>query len=181
MSLDQWDLYLKIIGTIVVLVGAITGGIKYFREQEKTRALRKQELDWKKAEFVFQMAQAFDKDEIYQQAVRMIDFGTGFPENSTLERILTVDLKRLTDEEKQCRYAIDHFLDFFDILFHMIYVIKVMTPKELECFTWYIRRIGDCEPLKQYAESHGYEDTLTLYRHFQGLFQTPREQDLYPK
>lgn len=181
MNTDLLDLLLKAVGTVTALVAAAAGAVRYFREQERNRILRREELAWRKAEFVFRLAEKFDADEEYRQAIQITDFAKGLPEGSSLERVLGTELLDLTPEERACRFTIDHYLDFFDRLYHLVFVLRVFTTKDIVCFAWYIRRLGHCDLVAQYAHRHGYDDVLKLHEVFAEHYQTPKENGVYPQ
>jgi len=167
-------------GVIVAIVGAILGAIKFFRDQKRERDVRMRELTWRKTEFVLKLAASFDNDPLYQRAVRMIDFGYESPTEAPLKLDVILERKTedLTPKERELRFTVDHYLDFFDRLYHVIYVIKSLTPKDLQCFTWYVRRIGQVDVVREYAIKHGYEDVLRLHEAFEKYFQTAKESSL---
>lgn len=182
---EQFDLALKIGGFGLTAIGAVAAAVKYFDEQrqnretrrqqqekdrearreqqEKDRRLAEEELAWRKTQFVFQLAQDFDQDSRFQRAVQMLLVGAGVPAGSNLARILAPrDADGLSVDEKQARYDLDRYLDFFDRMYYFTCVTKALSIVDVGCFDWYVLTVSDTPALKAYAEREGYQNVLKL-------------------
>jgi hypothetical protein len=168
-QLQLWNMILTTAATVTVVIGAIAGAIKYFQERQRDREVRLEELSWRKTQFVFELAENFDRDERFQVAYKMIEFGIGIPHGSTLARMLGPDIQVLSADEIEGRYTIDRYLDFFDRLYHFAFVTKFLNVRDLECFLWYLRRIGETQVIREYAAREGYGDVLVLYQELRSL------------
>jgi hypothetical protein len=170
-ELQFYDLVLKAITAFIALTIAVAGVIKYFSSRKKESQLRREELAWKKTEFVFQLSKHFDEDKNIQSALQLIEFSSK-SEQEKVQKILVQPVQQLLPDEILIRSQIDRYLDFFDRLYQFICITKTLSPIDAECFTWYIRRIGQVPILANYARDHGYGDLLTMYELFRPHFQT---------
>jgi hypothetical protein len=171
---EEMDVAIKAGGLLVAFVGAIVAAVKYFDEQaqsrdtrrdqqEKDRELRREELAWRKTQFIVELAQNLESDEHYRRALQMILVGASLPTGSTLASILgpeTADA--LSPAEKLARYDIDRYLDFFDRLHSFAMEIHSLSPQDIRCFTWYVTHVRDVPELSMYAKREGYDDVLAL-------------------
>jgi len=176
-QLQLWDMILKSVTAVVALAAASAGAIRYFRARRREYVLRKEELAWRKTDLVVRLAEHFDKDPNIQGGLRLIEFGVPITFEE-LAQILRSPVSSLSREQLDLRYQVDRFFDFFDRIYHFVCVTKTLTPKDAECFTWYIRRIGQVSALSDFARQNGYEDLLTLYELYKPLFQSPEEGPL---
>lgn len=119
---------IKVGGLLLAALGAVVGAARYLDEQrqsretrrdqqEKDRELRREELAGRKTQFIYELAQNFDSEERYRRALQMILVRSHLPEGSSLSRFLgAASLDELSTPEKDARYDIDRYLDFFDRL-----------------------------------------------------------------
>ncbi len=170
-SLQSASFLLSTVATVVLVAGALGAAYRYFQDRARDRAIRQEELAWRKTQFVLELADKFDHDEIFQRAIRIIDFGLDLPPGTTLEQILDRELEQLNPEERRARYMIDRFMDFFDRLYHFSFVGGALRIEDLECFGWYTDRITKVKALADYANKFGYGDIFlfnrALRRHFE--------------
>jgi hypothetical protein len=177
IQLQLWDVILKTATTIVALIAAIAGAFRYFRARHREFTLRQEELAWRKTELIVKLTEHFDKDPNIQGALKLIELGVPIP-FLDVARILRQPVTELSADERQFRYQIDRYFDFFDRIYQFVCVAKTLTVKDAECFTWYIRRIGQVPVLKDFARQNGYEDLLKLYELYKPQFQSPEKGPL---
>ena len=170
LQLDYWDKILSMISTLIVIIAAIAGAFKYFQERQRDRALRKEELAWRKTQFILELAENFEKDSQHQVVWRILAYGTGIPKNSTLGKILNLETNGLNDSELSIRYAIDDYLDFFDRLYHFTFVTQSLNFSDLEVFGWYIAEACKTKEIRDYAKVSGFEDVLELNAELRKVF-----------
>lgn len=149
---DLIDQLVKVVGLAAVVAGGITGWIKYAEQRERDRQLRRDELEWRKTQFVFQLAETFESSARFLSALQMLVFDTGVPAGSSLKQILDTEKERLTRKEKEVRLQIDGFLDFFDRLEYYTFDRHAFDPKDLRCFAWYVALVEDNPVLRGYVE-----------------------------
>jgi hypothetical protein len=170
-QLQLWDTILKSVATIVALIAAIAGAFKYFRARHRELEVRREELAWKKTELIVRLSEHFDSDPNIQAALKLIELGIPISFKK-VAHLLQKPIAKLSAKERQFRYQIDRFFDFFDRLYQFVCITKTLTTKDAECFTWYIRRIGQVPALTDFARENGYKDLLRLYDLYKPQFQT---------
>jgi hypothetical protein len=163
LQLEIWGNILTTISTIILVSVAIGGVLKYFQEKRKDRELRQEELAWRKTQVVFQLADEINKDERFQTAYRLIEFGIGLPPGCSLAKLLGTDKEILSKQEIELRYIIDRYLDFFDKLYHFTFVTHSLEVRDIEYFGWQIARIGETPEIRDFAMREGFDSILRLY------------------
>ena len=165
-----WNIILSSVSTVVVIVAACAGAIKYFQEQRRNREVRQEELNWRKTQFLLEMADDFEEEERHEPAWRFLAYGVGLPKNSSLKQILADNTNDLKASELKLRYSIDNYLDFFDRLYHFTFVTHTLNISDIEVFGWYIAQISETKEIRDYAKNAGFEDVLRLNQELQKLF-----------
>jgi hypothetical protein len=184
-SAETWDVIIKIAGFGLTAIGAVAAAVKYFDEQrqnrqtrleqqekdrearreqqEKDRRVAQEELAWRKTQFIFQLAQDFDRDDTFQRAVQMLLVGAQLPAGSNLSRILApASANGLSPDEKRARYDVDRYLDFFDRIYYFTCVTETLSITDIKCFEWYVEQVSNTPELRSYAENQGYQNVLDL-------------------
>lgn len=162
LDLDSWNMILSTISTVVVIAAAIAGAIKYFQERKRDREVRQEELAWRKTQFILELADKLETDERYQIASQFLENHVRSQENTNLKKVLGKKVNQLTKTELNLRHSINHYLDFFDRLYHFTFVTHTLDINDVEIFGWYVEQINGVEELRAYAETSGFEDVLTL-------------------
>ena len=170
LQIDLWNLILSIISTIIIIMVTIAGAIRYFQERKRDRIIRQEELAWRKTQFILELADEFEKDIQHQIVWRLLAYGKGLPENSSISKVLSNNLNELNESELKLRYAIDDYLDFFDRLYHFTFVTRALNIADLEVFGWYIAEIGKTKEIHDYAKVAGFEDVLELNKELHKMF-----------
>ena len=146
------------VGRHVVGLSAVGALVAYLIDKYRDREARKVELTWNKTQVILKLAENFSNDKQCQNALKVIQF-----KEESLEKLLG-DKKSLGELEIQDRIDIDHFLDFFDYLYHIVFKTKALKPIDFQCFLWYLRKIKDTPELKKYVdvEENGFKDVIDL-------------------
>ena len=151
------------LGAIVALIAGIVGLVKYFQETRRDRQVRLDDLAWRKTQFIIDLATGFDADEKYQRVFKLLSYGIGLPEGSSLSHVLEEDTSSLTQEEIEVRYSIDRYLDFFDRLYSYVFVTHAIKISDIETFSWHLQQIASNENVTNFARREGYKKVLELY------------------
>jgi len=182
---ETWDVIIKVAGVGLTVVGIVGAYVKYGTEQRQNRQTRREqqqkdretrrgqqeedrrvaeeELAWRKTQFIFQLAQDFDREATFQRAVQMLLVGAQMPAGSNLARILApVSPSGLSPDEKRARYDVDRYLDFFDRIYYFTCVTMTLSITDIKCFEWYVEQVSNTPELEAYAKSQGYENVLEL-------------------
>jgi hypothetical protein len=171
MSTDQlWDLSLKSLTVLLVATGAIAGWIKYRQQREKDRdqassdtTLHREQLNWRRAQFLVDLANSFDHDEDVRCVLDHLTTKDGHVAEGDLAIALRGDrISELTNDQKKLRYAVDRYLEFFDRLASFTLDLDCLKLADLVVFSWYLGAIGDSEALSAYATREGYDRVLQL-------------------
>jgi len=171
MSTDQlWDLSLKSLTVVLVAAGAIAGWIKYRKQREKDReqansdlALHREQLSWRRAQFLVDLASAFDSDVDVRRVLDHLTTKDGRVAEEDLAIALRADrVSELTNDQKNLRYAVDRYLEFFDRLASFTFDLDCLQLADLFVFSWYLGTIGDSEAMSAYATREGYDRVLQL-------------------
>ncbi|HND75640.1 MAG TPA: hypothetical protein PLQ75_05850 [Anaerolineales bacterium] len=169
-QIDFWNFILSAVSTFVVVSAALAGTIKYFQERQRDREVRREELSWRKTQFLLELADDFEEDERHEPAWQFLAYGIGLPKNSSLKKILGGNVNILTASELKLRYSIDNYLDFFDRLYHFTFITQSLNISDIEVFGWYIAQVGETKEIYEYAKNAGFEDVLKLNKELQKLF-----------
>lgn len=169
-QIDFWNFIFSAISTIFVTIAAIAGAIKYFQERQRDREVRREELSWRKTQFLLELADDFEEDKRHEPAWQYLAYGIGLPKKSSLKRILGGNVNILNASELKLRYSIDNYLDFFDRLYHFTFVTQSLNISDIEVFGWYIAQVGETKDIYDYAKNSGFEDVLKLNKELQKLF-----------
>lgn len=143
-------------GVVTVVVGVI--GLVINRARDRT--LRKDELSWKKTEFVFNLAQEFEADQRFQKALRQVDSRPDY-----VAAVLADGPQGLTKARGEIWYVIDRFCDFFDRLYQFIGT-GALGLEDVACFSGYVQVLCGIAGFKDFAERSGYQDVLKLNAEF---------------
>jgi len=170
LQIDFWNFILSTISTLIVIVASVAGVIRYFQEKKRDREVRREELAWRKTQFILELANEFEKDVQHQLVWRFLTYGTRLPKNSTLKKILEKNTSALNQSESKLRYAIDDYLDFFDRIYYFTFVTESLNISDIEVFGWYIAQIGETRELHDYAKVAGFEDVLILCKELRNQF-----------
>jgi len=187
-SSEWWDLSLKTASVLLVAVGAVVGGIKYINERrkdreqlasdrakddeqrekdrvqaERDRQLRAEDLNWRRAQFLLQLANSFDDDPYVKHVLDcFVTKDAAVAEGDLTVALRERDVSLLSDDQKQLRYAVDRFLDFFDRLAGFIDGLECLRIEDLSVFSWYLSTISGSSAISNYAVKFGYEHVLAI-------------------
>lgn len=142
------------------LLGLAGGAWRYFAEQSQDRAVRTEELAWRKTQFIIQLAADFYNDERTAKALKLLE---GDP--ARLQRLVSTEVKELSDEELALVHCLDHYFDFFDRLHTFIFRTKTLTLDEASIFSGYLDVLED-QQVKDFAGRRGYFDAVHLHEAF---------------
>lgn len=120
---------------------------------------RRQELAWKRTEFMVAQAQYFDNDKDLLEVVIILEdrhpvvtLSMIFDEDSN------VDAQKRTEYKQKC----DKLFNFLWRICYAYDQVKTLSRKEVEGFGWYFWRISKCPAVVDYCENNGYEDINTV-------------------
>jgi len=170
LQIDYWNMVISAISTFVVIVVAMAGAIKYFQERQRDREVRQQELAWRKTQFILELADKFEKDEQNQVVRKLLSYTSGYASKNTLQKVLDVNPNKLNKTEMNLHNSIDHYLDFFDKLYHFTFVTRAIDIADIEVFGWYIAQINEIQEIRHYARASGFDDVLVLHEELRKRF-----------
>lgn len=148
--------YLPFVGALGLL-GAAAG---FFFDRWRERQVRKNELAWRKTEFLANLGERFDNDPSTRQALRLIDG----PEDA-LQAICSTPTEQMTEDDLAKVHALDRYLDFFDRMYVYVFTTKTLSLEEAAVFSGYLD-VLDRQVVWNYAEARGFADALSLHREY---------------
>ena len=131
----------ELIATIV----AIFGLWKYFDA-------RKQELDWKKTEFLFDQAKYIDDDSEIKYSFRIIDGESVLKVSDVLD-----EKGDTTDEHQEFIIGFHKLLNLLDRLAYAVTIRKTITMAEVNQFGWYFTSVNRNKRLQNFCSMNGYK------------------------
>ena len=142
---DNWQ---SIFG-IVVAIGTVIG---YF-------LTRRNELAWKRTEFLCSQADYLDNDTVLVEIIKILE-----DRHPTLTVNDIFDSESQFDEEKREEYKqkFDKLLNFLWRLCYAYLEVNTISRKEVEGFGWYFWRISRFPSLVDYCENNGFDDINTV-------------------
>ncbi|MFH1851166.1 MAG: hypothetical protein ABIA75_02365 [Candidatus Neomarinimicrobiota bacterium] len=144
---DNWELTLGFAAAIGTVIG-------YF-------LTRRNELTWKRTEFICTQAHYLNNDPVLVETVQILE-----ERHPTLKVNDIFDSKSTLDEEKRndCKQRFDKLLNFLWQLCYAYLEVKTLSRKEVEGFGWYFHRISRFPALVDYCENNGFEDINVVTR-----------------
>jgi len=156
-----WDLIFKCISILAIFGGAF----KYLSD-------RNYAVSQYNSKFIHELGLSFDNNNHHQEANRMIEitsrnhpYGGDTELKSVLKKWGKKELlPQLNQRELDVLFIIDRYLDFFDRIYHYVFVTKALRLKDAECFRWYLAKIVETQCVYDYAVNNGYEDVVKLHK-----------------
>lgn len=149
LGLATW----QVLFGVVAVGGTAFGGYKYIRQ-------RRDELAWRRAEFLLRLGETFDAQPAYVDAIALLHVDRADPSDEDLEAILTGQSKDVAG--LTVRDSVDRLFDFFDRIAHFVEE-GVLTTKDVSLFGWYLRRLCAIQPLKEFGQQY-YKHVLELQK-----------------
>lgn len=118
---------------------------------------KKDELAWRRTEFLFEQARYIETDPEINATIRLLEDR----DTMSVEDIIA-DTASQNPERPALMHSLDKTLNVFDRFAYAVYTSKTLTVKEVEIFAWYLERIADNPELRQYCRENGYQDVLRL-------------------
>jgi len=126
---------------------------------------RRDELAWKRTEFLFSQAQYLESDPSMREILQIL--GDKHPKYSIGD--IVADDADLEDGEKfRLKNNLDHFLNFFDRLYYAHANAGTLSKAEIMVFQWYLAEIVDTGDLAEYCRTSGFRDVLKLEKLVRG-------------
>lgn len=150
-------------------LSALVGtAIAWLINRGRDRKVRREDLAWRKSEFLLTLSQRFDEEPSTGRALLLLEGR----DQTGLVRMLDAILQDLSDDEAQNRLALYRYLDFFDRLHAYIFITEAIAASEAMMFSGYLDFLGapdDPPPLRTWAEDNGYVNAVVLYDEFRRL------------
>lgn len=141
---------------------ALFGLAKFFADRQKERDQRRQELGWKRAEFLFRLAKEFDEDQKAQECFKMFDYiDCGGPYSSTVLDHALRSQPSYAPDEIELRIRLEYMLRFFSRLDYCRET-GTLTLEEVSQYAWYLRKIRKTPGAVQYCQENGFQGVLDL-------------------
>lgn len=145
---------------LVGAVGLLGAAVGFFFDRWRERKVRKDELAWRKTEFLADLGQRFDNDPTTREALALIDG----PEE-VLHRLCETPTTQLPAEDLRRVHALDRYLDFFDRMYVYVFTTQTLTLDEAAVFSGYLD-VLDRPVVWDYADARGFGDSLRLHREY---------------
>jgi hypothetical protein len=156
-----WDLIVKavlFIGAVGTATGAIIQMKKNRYEREQTTIQAREELTWRRAEFLLRLWKDFNADLTLRPCIKLIDVGDEHPD---LAPLFTSRVAELDEHQAELRYHFDRYFDFLQSL-AFCEMKQILSLDEIACFGWHYWRILQSQTLSDYCDKNGYDDVLAL-------------------
>lgn len=141
--------WLKLIG----VAGGLFGVWKYFDS-------RKQELKWKKTEFLFSESKYFANDDDLSECVQILE---GRHPKYTISDIYP-DSDDGPPEILEYRHKFEKLLNFFDRLAYALFNQQTIKEKDVAYYGWYLQLLYDNKDIVEYCNTYGFDDVIKLAR-----------------
>lgn len=137
-------------GDVLLAVSLIFAAISWFVDKYKDRALRSEELRWKRTEFIFDQASLFDGDNEISEAVKII---TGNDVVVSVEDLLNLNSAMLPVDRGNCRHKLDKLLNLMERI-AFAYKNNILTIEDISHFEWYFLRVMEISDLNKYCSNY---------------------------
>jgi hypothetical protein len=113
---------------------------------------KKNELAWRRTEFLFEQGYLLDSDEDISEAVRILE-----------ARNNEISLSEVFDENN-CDYLhkFDKLFNLLDRLAYATIYKKTISTEEIMNFGWYLKKIRNEKVVANYCAKKGFKDILSL-------------------
>ena len=147
LLLNHWQYW---VSTLLLLVAGGWTLFTYFDQ-------KKDELAWRRTEFLFEQARYVESDPEINAAIRLLEGR----DTISIDRVLA-DSASSDPNRALILHSLDKLLNVFDRLAYAVYTSKTLTAKELEIFAWYLDKVADIPELRDYCRQNGYGDVIRL-------------------
>ena len=113
---------------------------------------RKNELSWKRTEFLFNQAEKLENDDELKEIIHILE---GRNNDITIEKIINGNIPEYLQK-------LDKLLNFLDRLAYAYLNQKTLSKIEIENFGWYLQRISENTTLTEYCKKNGFKDLIIL-------------------
>lgn len=134
---DNWK---ALIGFLI----AVFGVWKYFDA-------RKNELVWKRTEFLFEQARLLDSDPDISEAIKILE-----------DRHNSISLEDVFEGNKDYLHKFDKLLNLLDRIAYATVYQKTLSIDEVVNFGWYLKKIKNKPLLVDYCNNNGFSDIIKL-------------------
>ena len=136
------------------LTALIAGGFAIWR----FLVSRRDELAWKRTEFLFAQAQYLESDRAMREILQILG---DKHEQYSIGDIVADDADLEDGEKYRLKNNLDHFLNFFDRLYYA-FNAGTLSKAEVMVFQWYLAEIVETSELAEYCRTSGFKDVLKL-------------------
>ena len=123
---------------------AVFGIWKYFDT-------RKNELAWKRTEFLFEQARLLDSDPDISESIKILE-----------DRHQSISLEEVFGGNKDYLQKFDKLFNLLDRIAYATVYQKTLSIDEVENFGWYLKKIKNKPLLVDYCKNNGFSDIIKL-------------------
>jgi hypothetical protein len=152
------------VGDYLVALSLIIGALTWAYNQYKNRKQResqleqaKEELKWKRAQFLFEYGTMFDTNADISEATKII---TGHATAISISNIFNDDESIDPTQRGLARHRIDKLLNLLERLSYA-YKKDILTLDELRNFEWYYTKVSKEQHLRRYCDTY-YPDVVNV-------------------
>jgi hypothetical protein len=159
-----------------LIAGAITWWLNRTKERitaEAATEQRREELKWRRTQFVFEQAELFETDAHLSKAIKLI---TGDDDTHNIQHILGDHDKPGLSKYGNERHNMEKL---FSLLERLAYAVEddVLTLKELATFEWYYKEILRNSILNNYCTTY-FPAVLRIACSLREISEKPEQRDL---
>jgi len=112
---------------------------------------RKNELVWKRTEFLFEQARLLDSDPDISEAIKILE-----------DRHQSISLEEVFEGNKDYLQKFDKLFNLLDRIAYATVYQKTLSIDEVVNFGWYLRKIKNKPLVVDYCNNNGFSDIIKL-------------------
>lgn len=112
---------------------------------------RKNELVWKRTEFLFEQARLLDSDPDISEAIKILE-----------DRHQSISLEEVFEGNKDYLQKFDKLFNLLDRIAYATIYQKTLSIDEVVNFGWYLRKIKNKPLVVDYCNNNGFLDIIKL-------------------
>jgi hypothetical protein len=128
---------------------------------------RKDELAWKRTEFIIQQSQLLDSDEGMKE-ITLILYGKHDKKSVADYLVLIGESTGTTKENEDYIMQFEKYLNFLWRIAYAFLVLKTLKKKDMYAFGAYLRAVCSNQELKNYCLENGYDEIVIAYKELRG-------------
>ena len=112
---------------------------------------RKNELVWKRTEFLFEQARLLDSDPDISEAIKILE-----------DRHQSISLEEVFEGNKDYLQKFDKLFNLLDRIAYATVYQKTLSIDEVVNFGWYLKKIKNKPLVVDYCNNNGFSDIIKL-------------------